>query len=360
MKRSFILLLLLGSVNAALAQNSKSASVITRYYYFTGTIDKYPVTFNLYRYNQKFSGSYYYNSTEEVIELYGELDKNGFLKIAASDWEDNQTEVFSGNFKDSAYSGTWSHKGKILPFRISKKTDNSGLTFDYIATSGSKKLPKGEEFDRTELTYDAKSIWPAATSKHSSIDLVKEIIYKAFEAGSSKEPIGKVMISEKNQILNQGKGEDGIAYALERAVRVSYRSAQWLTLSAFTYADNGGVHGNHGTSYTNIDLVNNKVLGVTDVLDTVACRSRLLTLLEKKLRTAYDIKKEVKISDAMLVDTIPITNNISLTSKGIAFNYNPYEIGAYAMGEIRLYIPFKELTGCLKPEFKELIGIVSQ
>ena len=144
MKKSFVLLLLIGSFNSVLAQKSKTTPVITRYYYFTGSIDKYPVTFHLYRNNERFTGRYCYNSTEEAIELYGELDKNGFLKLSASDREDSQSEVFSGNFKDSTYSGTWSHKGKMLPFRISKKPDYSGLTFDYIVTSGSKNLPKGE------------------------------------------------------------------------------------------------------------------------------------------------------------------------------------------------------------------------
>src|SRR5688572_7200186 len=110
MRNSLILLFLLGCFNSALAQKSKSAPVITRYYYFTGTIDKYPVTFHLYRNNEQFSGCYYYNSTEEPMEISGKLEKGNFLNLARHDREGTQTELLSGNFKDSSFSGTWSYK----------------------------------------------------------------------------------------------------------------------------------------------------------------------------------------------------------------------------------------------------------
>src|SRR5687768_17846417 len=110
MRHIFILVLILGSINAANAQTNKPAPVITRYYYFTGTIDKYPVTFHLYRINNEFSGSYYYNSAEEAISVSGQLGKDRFLKLTHSNGEGNEMEVFSGNFKDSTFSGTWSNK----------------------------------------------------------------------------------------------------------------------------------------------------------------------------------------------------------------------------------------------------------
>jgi hypothetical protein len=360
MRQLFILLIILGSLPAALAQKSNTTPVITRYYFFTGTIDKYPVTFHLYRVKDDFSGSYYYNSSEEAIGVTGILDKAGFLKLTHQNNEGSETETFSGNFKDSSFSGTWSYKGKLLPFRISQQKDNGGLTFDYIYTSGSKKLTKDEN-NRDELSYDAATIWPAASAKHTAIDLVKQTIYEVFGEKQTQEPIGKIMLREKNEILNPAKKDDsGPTYALGRKVQVEYRNAQLLTLSNFTYFDGGGVHGNYGTAYYCFDLVNNRKLTITDVLDTLACRDLLHSLLKKNFRTTNHLKKEEKISEYLFSDDIPLTDNFRLTSKGIGFNYNPYEIGAYALGEVFLYIPFKELGSCLKPAFRQLIGMVSQ
>jgi hypothetical protein len=356
MRHIYILLFILGTVTTTLAQTNKPAPVITRYYCFTGTIDKYPVTFHLYRINDKFSGSYYYNSTEENIDVNGEMDKNRFLKLSHSNNEGEEQETLSGNFKDSGFSGTWSSKGKLLPFRISQKKENSGLTFDYIYTHGEKKLPKKDDNYRTELSFDAATIWPAASCTHPAVNLVKQIIYEEFNDKQGKDDIGKVMLREKSEILNPAKDDEGIMYALEKRIKIEYQNYQLLTLSKFTYYDMGGAHGNYGTFYACIDLVHNRELSINDVLDSAACHNQLQTLLEKKFRTAYNVKKEEKLSEYLFNDTISLTNNISLTSKGIRFNYNPYEIGSYAMGEIQLFIPYKELNSYLRPEFKKLIG----
>lgn len=360
MKSKIILLCMLGSIIVAQAQKSNPAPVITRYYYFTGAIDKYPVTFHLYRIKDKFSGSYYYNSTEEAIEINGELDKNRLLKLSATDREGRKTEVFSGPFKDSSFSGTWTYKGKILPFRISQQNDNSGLTFDYIYTSGSKKLT-GDQNNRSELSYEAETVWPAASAKHAATNLIKQVIYEAFGEKEGKEPIGKILVRQKNELLNQPKAEDGIlTYATSTTVRVEYCSAQLLTLSTYVYEDGGGAHGNYGTSYTCIDLVHNRIMGIMDVIDTASCRETVKALLVKKFRADYQLKNEEALTDYLFGNDIPVTDNFYLTSKGIGFNYNPYEIGPYALGSVSIYIPFSELSPCLNPEFKQLVGIVNQ
>jgi hypothetical protein len=312
----------------------------------------------LYRINDKFSGTYYYNSTEEAIDVTGEMDKTHFLKLTHSDNEGTELEVLSGNFRDSSFSGTWSSKGKVLAFRAAAKHDNSGLTFDYIYTEGSKKLPKNEENYREELQYDAATVWPTAGSTNAAAALIKQEIFKDFGEKSGQGEIGKVMIKEKNDILNGDKSKEGIeTYALSRKIQVEYRSEELLTLSTFLYVDGGGAHGNYGTAYINIDLAHNRVLELSDVIDTLACRDLLSSLLEKKFRASYGVKKEEKLSEYLFGDEIEFNDNFSLTSKGIRFNYNPYEIAAYAFGEISLYIPFKELSSCLKPEFKKLIGM---
>jgi len=357
MRSSIILLFMLGSIATAYAQKSSPAPVITRYYQFTGAIDKYPVTFYLYRINNKFSGSYYYNSTEEPIEINGELDKNRVLKLSTFDREGNKSEIFSGSFKDSSYAGTWLYKGKSLPFHLSQQNDNSGLTFDYIYTTGSKKL-KGDQNNRSELSYEAETVWPAATANHAATNLVKQVIYEVFDEKEGKEPIGKVILREKNELLNQAKDpQDITTYAAITTVQVTYRSAQLLTLAEFSYNDGGGAHGNYGTSYTCIDLVHNRTLAIMDVMDTLACRDIVKSLLVKKFRTAYQLKKDDNLTEYLFENDIPITDNFYLTSKGIGFNYNPYEIGPYALGSVSLYIPFSELGPCLNPEFKKLVGL---
>ena len=361
MNKTLLHLMLIFGFYTLHAQKSSPAPVITQYLYFTGTIDKYPVTFHLYRINNKFSGCYYYNSTEQPIDISGSIEKGNFLKLTHTTG-DNVPEVLEGVFKDSSFSGTWSYKGKLLPFRITRKKEAGSLQFDYIWSSGSKKPKKEHDYDPDELSYDAATVWPTATSQHPAIEFIKQIIRNEFGEKNSQEEIGKILIRQKNSILNPVNKEDNDEPAdFNITVQVEYRNDRLLTLSASSYYYNAGAaHPNHGTSYSCIDLTNKRKLDITDVLDTLAGRATLYTLLEKKFRAAFNIKKEEKLSEYLSENTIAPCNNFLLTTKGIGFHYNPYVIGPYALGDVYLYIPFKEIEAYLKPEFKQLIGSAGQ
>jgi hypothetical protein len=63
------------------------------------------------------------------------------------------------------------------------------------------------------------------------------------------------------------------------------------------------------------------------------------------------MKRNEPLSNALFENSIEPTNNFCITKKGILFLYNPYEIAAYAMGEIELFIPFEELKTVVNPRF---------
>lgn len=349
MKHIFTLLLIAGGITSALAQKSKPAPLITRFYQLTGTIDKYPVTFIIHRKGDDLYGSYYYNTTEEPIELFGVLQHDGSLRMVANDRETgDMTEEFAGKFKDSSFSGTWRYKGKVLPFRVTKPHNTNGLSFDYVLTSGAKPLPKDQQFGRSEITYDAAAVCPTASSTHPATKLIREKIFEAFGYTSTNSTIGEAMLADKKAVLSQaGEIEK---YGASIGVSIVYLSKQLLTLSIYAWEDNGGAHGNYTVKYVNIDLINNKeVDAVFNECDQLAA------LKEKKLREYFNVSNDKKLSDFLLVDTLPAANNCIITTKGITFSYDPYEIAAYAVGQVKLYIPFKELEGCLTDEFKKLI-----
>lgn len=351
MKHIFTLLLIACSINIALAQKSKPAPVITRFYYLTGAIDKYPVTLIIHRKGDDFFGSYYYNTTEEPINLFGVLQKDGTLSLTCNDRETgDMSEQFAGKFKDSSFSGTWTHKGKVLPFRVTKPRNTDGLSFDFVITKGSKPLKLGQGYGRDEITYDAAAVCPTASSTHPAAQLIREKIFEAFGYSATNSTIGEAMLADKKAVLNQGSETE--KYGVSVDISIVYWSKQLLTLSIYKWEDNGGAHGNYTIKYINIDLVNNSEAGAVfngcDKRDAV---------VDRKLREYFNVSKDTKISDFLLVDTLPPANNCIITTKGITYSYDPYEIAPYAAGQIKLYIPYKELEGCLNEEFKKLIGM---
>jgi hypothetical protein len=158
------------------------------------------------------------------------------------------------------------------------------------------------------------------------------------------------MLADKKDVLGQtGEIEK---YGASINVSIVYLSKQLLTLATYVWEYNGGAHGNYIVKYTNIDLVNNSEVGAV----FNGC-DQLPALREKKIRELFNVSNDKKLSEFLLVDTLPPANNCIITSKGITYSYNPYEIAPYAAGQIKLYIPFKELEGCLTDKFKKLIGM---
>lgn len=151
--KHFILLLLLAGAIGSFAQK---APVVTRFYYFRGTIDKFPVTFLLHRTNDDFTGSYFYQISASPIALWGKLDKKSMLTLKHESNDSKTSELIEGNFKDSVFSGTWQAKGKTLSFRVTESNDPSLLRFDYIWTSAKGNSSKNQHTCRISVKFPGK------------------------------------------------------------------------------------------------------------------------------------------------------------------------------------------------------------
>lgn len=121
----------------------------------------------------------------------------------------------------------------------------------------------------------------------------------------------------------------------------------------------GGAHGNYGFSERVFDLKNNKKLTLKDI--TKMPKARLEALLMKNINTipsgTTDSQGDVKNSDMLLLKTIPANENFYFDEKNLYFHYSPYEIAAFAAGDIVIPVSWEELKGTLTPQFKERMKI---
>lgn len=121
----------------------------------------------------------------------------------------------------------------------------------------------------------------------------------------------------------------------------------------------GGAHNNYYFSERVFDLKNNKRTVLTDI--TTMPDEKLSEILFKNLNKmptgANSGTEEVKNSDMLLVDKIPVTDNFYFDEKNLYFHYSPYEIAAFAAGDITIPIPWTDLAGTLNEEFKSRNGL---
>jgi Protein of unknown function (DUF3298)/Deacetylase PdaC len=338
---------------------------ISWYKTYNGNIDIYPIVMNLYKKGHTYSGNYYYTSQQKSIYFIGEDTSmpGGKIKLSVFLPGQESEESFTFSISGKVAAGEWS-SNKKQPLAFSANETEQALAFDYIYTVGSTLLWSKLK-ESPAATFEAASVWPKGNTPQTIF--LKKIIREEFGEKKSTEDIRKIFLKQKKKFfadyINDNKEikdedlKDAYSYNFDESnqLMIVYHISKLMVLSSSDYAYTGGAHGNYGTSYIPVDLVNNKKLVLNDIINK-AGQAKLARLLEKSFRKDYNVKDTDPLTEGGLFENkIEPDNNFYVSAKGIGFCYNPYEIGPYAMGEINIFIPFTELGAYLQPGFKKLI-----
>ncbi|NUO00288.1 MAG: DUF3298 domain-containing protein [Saprospiraceae bacterium] len=380
--RSFVLQLLFIAVSTVVMAQpisplGKSGSA---YFHFVGTIGKIPVTMDLMqepsRYFEQargaydFSGSYYYNRMESPLQLYGYLDENNKLILTESESSGLEySGFFSGKVgEDGLFSGTWmsGDSSRTLKFVLKETYPEGTLGFDVSIMLDSLKL-KPELKGSPQATFGQSWLLPRKT-KDAAFD---QFVERQLRNGMVGDSLGqlyrdvpalfKVLKDDffaryREEVdLEAIEGDDVFSMAMWNyeeftKAEVAYNQNNLLTLGYLSYSYYGGAHGMYATGYVTYDLKKQKLFKLTDVFKP-GYEEKIPVFLERALRRQFNLQSDQALSEVLFEDSIGLTENFGLTGKGIFFNYVPYEIAAYAAGEIKLFVPFSEITDLLQPEF---------
>jgi Protein of unknown function (DUF3298)/Deacetylase PdaC len=342
-------------VGAVSAQNS-----LSWYKSFVGTLDKYPIVLHLHKMSDEYSGYYYYESRHEPIAVSG-TGSGAVVSLLAEVRGTGTEEKFELSLQASTLTGKWTNNAKTFTVNL-KNIDNQVLKFDYVFTKGEAKLfPKLEETPTGN--YSQAAIWPKGSV--AFVADLKKWIRKQYGDEKSNDDIGKIFLRQKNVFFSEFakqkltlKEVKDAAVSYSRAddsrMTIVYQTDKLLSLADFRYAFEGGAHGNYTTSYTTFDINNAKPLTVNDVLMPEGIK-QLPKILEKYLRKTFKIAPNTPLTEILFENEIKPNQNFYVTQKGICFAYVPYEIAAYAAGQIELFIPFSEFPTTLQPAFKGLL-----
>ncbi|HEY2721999.1 MAG TPA: DUF3298 domain-containing protein [Chitinophagaceae bacterium] len=330
---------------------------------YKGFIGKYPVTMHLHKIDHDFFGYYYYDSCEHPLFFIGDdSTEKGKIKLISFLPDADSTESFIFEIKDGAIANGTFNPGEKNSSDFSAKETSSN--FNFIYSRDTIKLKKSI-VESPMATFEEASIWPKDNSPHALF--LKSAIDNAFEEKNSTEDIGRIFLKQKKKYFadylteykdaNDSDLADIASYSMDETARlmIVFQSEKILTLAAYSYSFTGGAHGNYGTEYSSLDLTSHETIKLNDVLN-VDGKKQLPRLLAKYFRKAYNLRTTDSLSQGGLFEEkIKPNNDFYVTTKGIGFDYVPYEIGPFAMGEINIFIPFTELSAYLQPAFKKLI-----
>ena len=124
----------------------------------------------------------------------------------------------------------------------------------------------------------------------------------------------------------------------------------FLSYQITTYTYSGGAHGETLTKVGVLDLKTLYPLNLLDIFDM-----DVLPLVAEKIQQQLMKDNDCKTLEDLttyFIDpaSVAATENFSIDQRGMNWIYDPYEIAPYAMGTIRVSVPWTELRSLLLPD----------
>lgn len=105
----------------------------------------------------------------------------------------------------------------------------------------------------------------------------------------------------------------------------------------------GGAHGMYSSTFYNIDLTTLRPLHLDDLFEGEDYKESLTDLLWNQLMADNKVTTHQALEDMGYTSTgdLEPTDNFYLSKEGITFYYNVYEITPYAMGAVKITLPYE-------------------
>lgn len=258
-------------------------------------------------------------------------------------------------------------------FSACKKNETSGLTKEKTENNLSEKLTVDSVTvhdsirinDSIKVTYTSKLLaFPSIKDRK----LLENIYFQDEKIKDfSKAGLQAYLENKKNNYFTAIKADNqdwvDTAHAQDwyskSSMKLISNTHNYMHIQYIGSGYEGGAHDNYGFSERVFDLKNKKKLELKDI--TSMPQTKLEEILMKNINTinsgATDGDGEVKNSDMLLVEKIPVSDNFYFDQKNLYFHYSPYEIAAFAAGDITIPISWEELEETLNSEFKERMKI---
>ena len=138
-----------------------------------------------------------------------------------------------------------------------------------------------------------------------------------------------------------------LGYSFETGFQVQFNSQKFISIVLNHYQFTGGAHGNYFALGYNISTDEAKVLTLKDIIREDSFE--LLTYeCEQAILETYEANSLIEAGTFENELVIPEDQDFYITPTALVIQFDPYEIGPYAMGEIVAEIPFEKIIDILQ------------
>jgi len=358
--------ILLASCNKSTMQEGGDSSLIKTdstpsgnhfYVHLTGTIGKRSVSMDLLRENGPdgkaiFNGCYSFDSDQVPISIFSlGSDSSDSIQLSESEVPEGNEGMFSGKFQSGKFEGQYtSPNGKKQDFSLQIAFPEGSIAFDPISGDSTIRARDSSETPFAHFSYNflcPKEPWllNAMLAEVHGDSLARLCQGKPILAFNKiGDQFALDYQSDVSPMIGDSELESFLNYELAFGVEVLYNRSNLLSLSFSQYNYTGGAHGMLFSKCASFDLNAKKRIRLEDVLKANS-QEKLKVALTAAAKKKYQTNN---LLDVLLVDEIIPNENFFLTGKGICFNFQPYEIGPFSMGEQKIYLPFSSIQDIVK------------
>lgn len=327
--------------------NARSAAQDSGGTRFKGNIAQARFEMTLRRAGTELNGTYFYikSGSASLLTLRGKIEANGNFTMQEFDSAGKQTGEFKGIWKEEPNQSGASLEGEW-------KKPNAK---DWQAFWASEQML----FFSNSTQIINKQINESLKAKR--IDLNAE--YPELAGGANVSGFNQVVKTRINRDLADFKkaqmslsAEDlkmfpeGMNSYIELSYNVEYADNDLISVSFLEGSFTGGAHPNYNTFTITYDLKNGKELKLAELfkpgskyLEAVSAYA----IKDLQSRKIPDSDENMGLAQDSFADgALPKAENYqswNLTKKGLMFNFDPYQVGPYAVGPQTVIVPYAVL-----------------
>lgn len=342
------------------------------YMHLVGRIDPdQEVTINLVKLNDSlYADAVFAGKPSGFSILSGTMDPHGKFSLKYPFCDTGM--VFEGNFiTRQSLSGNYTPCDKEIsnPFVVVESYPEGSIPLLVYYNHFALDLVDKPNSPKAETSHCL--IVPGESSNPVLSDSLRILMISCFtrEADRQRDPEKAIQSVQQQFISNYLSSNESLYksmpdagslnWTLLKFMHILYNDNNLLSYYVLNYAYTGGAHGLETLEFTVADTKRGVALTM-DELFKPEYESALTVLLTKRLKEMVGISQKEKLSDnGYFVDDVVPTSNFYLTSNGIGFLYNHYEIAPYSNGQTNIFLSF-DLVKPLLLESGPVSGLLSR
>ncbi len=135
---------------------------------------------------------------------------------------------------------------------------------------------------------------------------------------------------------------------------LTFNQSDLVSVKISQYDFSGGANGTTSIRSANYDLKHNTPVTVHQLFAD-GSEDKIDELLLAALMKSFGVDSPDALADkgVYFYEEAKMGEYFYLTSEGVTFYFNPYDIAAHFVGPIELTLPYADIAGCLKDEYKQ-------